>query len=169
MREFEVPHRSIPARGIRILKVAGGRFKYLFAVPAEASLCRYLRSACRWAGFIRNGIGTVNNAQKQDPARKSCHNRFSLRACVSAVFRLDCAPIVTSTSVPGRRRPHSWCFRFSLSLQYTLLSCPVGAASEPRTSASVQRLEKQGGRHIPHAPKTCTDGFHDGTNRQRDE
>ena len=69
MSEFEVPHQSMAALGMDILKVAGGGVRSLFAVPAEAGLRRPVGEACGRAGLIRNGICSVNDAQKQNPAR----------------------------------------------------------------------------------------------------
>jgi hypothetical protein len=56
VREFEVRQTSVAALRTGVLKVAGARVSFAFAVPAEAGLRRQVGEACGWAGFNCYGM-----------------------------------------------------------------------------------------------------------------
>ena len=77
MGEFEGGNQSMAAPGMDILKVEGDGVRSLFAVPAEAGLCRQVAEARAGAEFIRNGTRSVNPESRDSVERANAQDQVS--------------------------------------------------------------------------------------------
>ena len=128
MREFEVPHQSIAALGMVILKLASGRVSSPPAVSAEAGLRRQVSEACVpelgncslcWAGFSCHGKSGI----KREPAPAAWHengkhdgnsSHYRVFLAYPYAFPIEASSstiaITASGSAPAPWDPSSWYF-----------------------------------------------------------
>jgi hypothetical protein len=92
----------IAATRIETREVASGRVGFLVAIPTQAGLGQIGGASCR-AGLFRNATGSVNDAQKENPARATHAACFVLADDDHARRLVSCDEIYSSATPGGYR------------------------------------------------------------------